>query len=59
LLIVEGTILKQEYQLTQAEYKLAQLRRVGGDISSEELEKRSLAYADATKKFQSFWDREN
>ena len=54
--VVEGTILKQEYLLRQAEYKLAQLKSLGGDIQLEELEKIRLAYAEATKRFQMFWD---
>jgi len=55
-LIVEGTILKQEYLLRQVEYKLAQLKRVGGDVNSEELEAKRQAYDNATKNFQTFWD---
>ena len=55
-LVVEGTILKQEYQLRQLEYKLAQLKRLGGDITSEELERTRAAYAEAAKNFQTFWD---
>jgi hypothetical protein len=54
--IVEGTILKQEYLLRQAEYKLAQVKSTGGDITAGELETRRLAYANATRKFQAFWD---
>jgi hypothetical protein len=54
---VEGTLLKQEYLLRQAEYKLAQLRIIGGDITSREFEEKRRAYADATKNFQVFWDR--
>ena len=55
-LVVEGTILKQDYQLRQAEYKLAQLQSLGGDITSEELEQKRAAYAEATRNFQTFWD---
>src|SRR4030095_11215989 len=36
-LIVEGTILKQDYQLTQAQYELAQLRHARGEISAQAL----------------------
>ena len=54
--VIEGTIRRQQYRLTQFEYKLAQLQRLGGDISEVELEKRRMAYADATKAFQKFWD---
>ena len=53
---VQGTLLKQEYLLRQVEYKLAQIRSVGGDTTVKELEEKRSAYADATKKFQSFWD---
>jgi hypothetical protein len=54
--IVQGTLLKQDYLLRQAEYKLAQIKSLGGDIKPGELEQKRSAYADATKKFQSFWD---
>jgi len=54
--IVQGTLLKQEYLLRQAEYKMAQLKRSGGDITSQEFEEKRLAHIDATRKFQAFWD---
>jgi hypothetical protein len=55
-LTVEGTILKQEYQLKQAQYQLAQLRLERGDISAQELAKARSAFAAATSRFQTFWD---
>jgi len=55
-LIVEGTILKQNYQLTQAQYELAQLRRARQEISTEDLNLARRAYVDATRRFQVFWD---
>jgi len=54
--IVQGTLLKQDYLLRQADYKLAQIRRVGGNITSKELEEKRSAYAAATKRLQKFWD---
>jgi hypothetical protein len=54
--IVQGALLKQDYLLRQAEYKLAQIKSLGGDIKPGELEQKRSAYAVATKKFQSFWD---
>jgi len=56
--LVEGTLLKQEYLLRQAEYKLAQLKSIGGAVSSGELEERRIAYATATKNFQTFLGNE-
>ena len=55
-LIVEGTLAKQDYQLKQAQYELAQLRRTRGEITEQELDLARGAYADATKRFQLFWD---
>jgi hypothetical protein len=55
-IIIEGTLLKQDYQLRQVEYKLAQLQSLGGDITQDELEQKRSAYAEATRKFQTFWD---
>jgi hypothetical protein len=57
--IVRGALLRQDYLLRQADYKLAQIRSVGGNTSSKELEEKRLAYANATKRFQSFWDTRN
>jgi hypothetical protein len=55
-LIIEGSILKQNYQLRQVEYRLAQLQSLGGDVTSQELEQKRAAYAEATRNFQDFWD---
>lgn len=55
-LTVEGTILKQEYQLRQVQYELAQLKRGRGDISAQEFEQARRAYERATKRFQVFWE---
>jgi hypothetical protein len=55
-LIVEGTLLKQDYQLKQVEYELAQLRRARGEIAEQGVERARNAYADATRRFQLFWD---
>jgi hypothetical protein len=55
-LIVEGTVLKQEYQLRQVQYELAQMKRARGDISAQELDQAKSAYERATKRFQVFWD---
>lgn len=54
--IVQGALLKQDYLLRQAEYKLAQIRSVGGVGTLKDLEEKRSAYADATKRFQDFWD---
>jgi hypothetical protein len=55
-LIVEGTLLKQDYQLTQAQYELAQLRLARGDVTVAEVERARAAYAAATQRLQLFWD---
>lgn len=54
--IVQGALLRQDYLLRQAEYKLAQIRSIGGNTTSRELEEKRLAYANATRRFQKFWD---
>jgi hypothetical protein len=56
-LIVEGTLLKQDYELKHAKYELARLRHAGHEISVSELERARREYADATKRFQDFWDK--
>ena len=55
-LVVEGTLLKQDYQLKQAEYELARLRRARGDVDDQEVKRAAGAYAEATERFQLFWD---
>jgi hypothetical protein len=55
-LVVEGTLLKQDYQLTQAQYELAQFRLARGDGAEAQVERARVAYAAATKRFQLFWD---
>ena len=55
-LIIEGTLLKQDYQLKQAEYALAQLKHARKEISAPDLDRARRAYAEATKSFQIFWD---
>jgi len=55
-LVVEGTLLKQDYQLKQLEYELARLRRARGEATDPEVERARDAYAAATKRFQEFWD---
>jgi hypothetical protein len=55
-LIVEGTLLKQAYQLAQARYELAQLRHAQRQATDEDLARARSAYAEATRRFQAFWD---
>ena len=55
-IIIEGSILKQNYQLRQVEYRLAQLQILGADITPQELEQKRAAYAEATRNFQEFWE---
>ena len=55
-LLVEGTILKQDYQLKQAQYELSRLKYDRALISAEELASARGAYEEATKLFQAFWD---
>jgi len=53
---VEGTILKQEYQIKKLKYDLAQERYKAGKISEGELQKAKKDFEDGEKKFQKFWD---
>jgi len=55
-LVVEGTLLKQDYQLKQVEYELARLRHLRGEVAERDVERARVAYAEATKQFQVFWD---
>jgi hypothetical protein len=55
-LVVEGTRLKQEYQLAQARYELALVQHDQGRITDESVEEARRAYREATRRFQVFWD---
>lgn len=55
-LVVEGTLRKQEYQIAQLEYQLALIKRDKGEASTEDVSRARAAYADATARFQKFWD---
>ena len=55
-LLVEGTLMKQDYLLAQAKYELAELKFERRQISSDELSAAREAYRAATRRFQAFWD---
>jgi hypothetical protein len=55
-LILEGTVLKQQYQLTQLGYELAQLKRQRGEAGAEQVDEARAEYREATRRFQLFWD---
>jgi len=49
-------MLKQAYQLKQAEYELARMKRGRGSVSVQDVARARVAYAKAAKEFQYFWD---
>jgi len=53
---VKGTLIYQQYLRAQLEYKLAELKEIGGDITSKELLERRSNYVDATSKLQAYID---
>lgn len=55
-LVIEGTLRKQEYQLAQARYELAQLKNSHGALSNADLASARSAYVEAARRFQVFWD---
>lgn len=55
-LVVEGTLLKQEYEVKQLAYELARLKRLRGEIQDVDVERAAREYAEATRRFQTFWD---
>jgi hypothetical protein len=55
-LVIEGTLRKQEYQLAQARYELAQLKNSHGALSDADLASARSAYVEAARQFQLFWD---
>jgi hypothetical protein len=55
-LTVEGTLIKQDYQLKQAYYELARIKRERGDGTDEDVDRATEAYREAARRFQVFWD---
>jgi hypothetical protein len=55
-LIVEGTLLKQSYQLTQSRYELARLKYERGQMTAAEVAQARSAHESATRALQTFWD---
>ncbi len=55
-LTIEGTILKQTYQLKQAQYELALMKHTRGSLSTRKVNQARDEYAKAAKEFQVFWD---
>jgi len=55
-LLVEATLLKQNYQLTQSRYELAQLKYERKATSADEVARARSAYQAATVALQKFWD---
>jgi hypothetical protein len=53
---IEGVLLKQEYQLRQVEYELAQARRALRQVGPDTVVRSRDEYAKATRRFQEFWD---
>jgi len=53
---VEGLLLKQDYQLKQAQYELAQLKYARGRADAGTLARSKAAYQKASVRFQTFWD---
>ena len=52
---VEGTLLKQNYQIAQLELKLAQQQYAAGKITKAELGQKVLNEQKAAQKFEQFW----
>jgi hypothetical protein len=53
---VEGLLVKQDYQLRQVQYELAQLKYAQGRADADALARSKAAYQKATARFQLFWD---
>lgn len=55
-LVVEGTLLKQAYQIAQARYELALSQYAQGRNTDHDVVNAKRAYEEATRSFQAFWD---
>jgi hypothetical protein len=53
---LKGVLIYQEYLRTQLEFKLAQVKEIGGDITSSELTQKRSTYVSATARLQAYLD---
>lgn len=55
-LVIEGTILKQAYQIAQARYELVLVKHAQGESTERDVAEGKRAYEEAPRRFQLFWD---
>ncbi len=55
-LVIEGTLLKQAYQIAQARYELVLVQNAQGLSAERDVAEARRAYEEATRRFQVFWD---
>lgn len=53
---INGTLMKQEYELRKAEYELAKWQIRNGEITQEEYGEKEQAYRTALQDFTDFWE---
>lgn len=53
---VEGSLMKQDYQIKKLEYELAKVLHRDGQITDQELAERQAAYNQAVEAFKAFWE---
>lgn len=55
-LVIEGTLLKQAYQIAQTRYELALAHNAEGRTTDRDVAEARRVYEEATRRFQVFWD---
>lgn len=53
---IEGTLMKQEYQIKKLEFELAKVLYRDGEISEQQLAEKEAAYNQAVEAFKAFWE---
>ena len=53
---IEGTLMKQEYQIKKLVFELAKVLYRDGEISEQQLAEKEAAYNQAVEAFKAFWE---
>jgi hypothetical protein len=53
---VEGTLLKQDYEIKKLDFELARILFRDGEITKEQLDQKEAAYSEAVSTFKAFWE---
>ncbi len=53
---IEGTLMKQDYEIKKLDFELAKVLFRDGEITQEQLDQKEAAYNETLNAFKAFWD---